>query len=260
MSSIIFPPDQPLEPHKRAIVVGASSGIGAAVVKELASHDFYQALVARREDKLSDLCEAINANNDSSLADYYVHDVSKFDEVPALFQQITRELGGLDLIVYAAGHQESMTTDEYNFDKDQAMINVNLLGAMAWLSQAAARFEKAKSGHIVAISSIAGDRGRRLNPGYNTSKAGLSTYLEALRNRVARYGVTVTTVKPGMVDTALLVHAPKTMWVISAEAAAQQIWKAISRRKGTVYVPGRWRYAMLVIRHIPSFIFRRMSI
>jgi len=84
--------------------------------------------------------------------------------------------------------------------------------------------------------------------------------MEALRNRVARYGVTVTTVKPGFIDTDLLVHATKTMWVVSPESAAQQIWKALRRKKQTVYVPKRWRYVMLIIKYIPSFLFRRLSI
>jgi len=260
MLSTSFPTDQPLERHRRAIVVGASSGIGRALAQELAGQDFYLALVARREDLLGEICEQINSGDSQAHARSYAHDVTHFDEAPTLFQEITRELGGLDLFLYVAGHQESMTFDEYDFQKDKAMVDVNLLGAMAWLSQAALRFERAKSGQICAISSIAGDRGRRLNPGYNASKAGLTTYLEALRNRVARYGVTVTTIKPGFVDTDLLVHAKKTMWVVSPESAAKQIWKAIRRKRQTVYVPGRWRYVMFIIKYMPSFIFRRMSI
>jgi len=260
MSSTKYPADQPLVPRKRAIIVGASSGLGEALAHELAKQGFYLALIARREDRLEEICRQINESADQTQASFYVHDVTDYEDVPALFQKITREIGGLDLFIFSAGHQESMTFDEYDFVKDKAMIDVNLLGAMAWLSQASLRFERAKSGQICAISSIAGDRGRRLNPGYNTSKAGLTTYMEALRNRVARYGVTVTTVKPGFIDTDLLVHATKTMWVVSPESAAQQIWKALRRKKQTVYVPKRWRYVMLIIKYIPSFLFRRLSI
>jgi len=260
MSSTSFPTDQPLDPQKRAVIVGASSGLGEALAHELAGQGFYLALLARREERLKNICSKINEDDNPDRASYYVHDVTDYEKIPALFQQITRELGGLDLFIYSAGHQESMTFDEYNFQKDKAMVEVNLLGAMSWLSQASLRFERAKAGQICGVSSIAGDRGRRLNPGYNTSKAGLTTYLEALRNRVARYGVTVTTVKPGFMDTALLVHATKTMWVISPESAAQQIWKAIGKKKQTVYVPGRWRTVMLIIKYIPSFLFRRLSI
>jgi len=140
------------------------------------------------------------------------------------------------------------------------MLEVNLLGAMAWLDEAAVRFQRAGAGHIVGISSIAGERGRVANPAYGTSKAALATYLEALRNRLSRHGVTVTTMKLGFVDTALLKNAARVMWVISADRAAEGIYEAIRHRKQIVYLPGRWRVVSLVIRNIPSFVFRRISL
>lgn len=254
-------PSRPLETQPRAIVIGASSGIGAALTTELVRQDYVVAAVARREAKLAELCDAINANYpDGSRATYYVHNVTDFEETPALFQGIARDLGGLDLIVYAAGVQPAVQEDEYNFEKDSAMVRVNLMGAMSWLGLAALRFERAGAGHVVAISSIAADRGRRSNPAYNASKAGLDTYLEALRNRLTRFGVTVTTIKPGFVDTKLLENASRTMWVISPESAAKQIVGAVNGQKQTVYIPGRWRFVSLIIRTIPSFIFRRLNI
>jgi short-subunit dehydrogenase len=261
MSNSTVPPTRPLEPQPKAIVVGSSSGIGAALAKILAERGYYVALVARRENRLRALSEDINSDvGDAARTCYYTHDVTDYGSVPSLFQEITNALGGLDLVVYSAGVQPSMSSSEYNFEKDKLMVDVNIIGAMAWLGQAAARFEKAGEGHIVGISSIAGDRGRRLNPGYNTSKAALDTYLEALRNRLARYGVAVTTIKPGFVDTALLDNAPRTMWVLSPEEAAVKIYKAISHRKQTAYVPGRWRFVALIIKYMPSVIFRRLNI
>ncbi|NKQ35157.1 MAG: SDR family NAD(P)-dependent oxidoreductase [Chloroflexi bacterium] len=250
---------QPLEPVLRAIVVGASSGIGAAMVKKLAGQGYQVAALARRESLLQELCDEVNDQPGNGRVFYRVHNVTDYDEVPAAFQSVVRDLGGLDLIVYAAGIQLPVMLDEYNFAKDRAMIDVNLLGAIAWLDETAVRFQREGKGQIVAISSVAGDRGRIGSPVYNTSKAGLNTYLEALRNRLTRHGVTVTTIKPGFVDTVLLENAPKTFWVISPEKAASSIYQAIRKRKQTVYVPARWRWVMLIIRHIPSFIFRRMN-
>jgi len=253
-------PTRPLEPKARAIVVGASSGIGAALVRELASQGYAVAALARREDRLKALCDSINAVGEgTSFAKPYAHNVADFDDVPALFQQVVADLGGLDLIVYVAGVQPAVALNEYNFEKDNLMMRVNVLGAMAWLNEAAVRFERVGSGHIIGISSIAGDRGRVGAPGYNSSKAALNTYLEALRNRLTRHGVSVTTVKPGFVDTVLLKNAEKTFWVISPEDAALQITKAVKRRRQIVYVPARWGLVGLIIRHIPSFIFRRMQ-
>jgi short-subunit dehydrogenase len=253
------PPPRPLEPQPAAIVVGASSGIGAALVRELVRQGYHVAAVARREARLNELCETINIASNDSKALPYTHNVTHYHEVPALFQQIAGDLGQVDLIVYVAAVQPAMAASEYNFEKDQAMINTNLLGAMAWLGQTAHYFEQAKRGQIAAISSIAADRGRRLNPGYNASKAGLDTYLEALRNRLSQHGVTVTTIKPGFVDTILLENAPKTFWVISPAKAAELIFKAVKGKKQLVYIPARWRLVSLIIKNIPSIIFRRMN-
>ena len=249
-----FSPTRPLDGTKKAIVVGASSGIGAAVVTELSQQGYRVAALARREDKLNALCDSL----DNARA--YVHDVTDFDAVPALFHQITRDLDGLDLIVYVAGVQPTVAPDEYSFDKDRQMMEVNVIGAMAWLNQAALRFSRAQTGHIVGISSVAGDRGRSAFPGYHTSKGALNVYLESLRNRLDKQGVTVTTIKPGFVDTVLLENAAKTFWVIKPAEAARQIVGAVQKKQQVIYVPGRWRWVMLIIMNIPSFIFRRLSI
>ncbi len=247
--------NRPLEPQQRAIVVGASSGLGAALVRRLAAHGYRVAAVARREAELAALRQSVGRG----LVCPYVHDVTEYEQVPLLFDQIVRDLGGLDLIIYVAAVQPPVAPTEYDFTKDRAMLETNLLGAVAWLNQAATRFERGRRGHIVGISSIAGERGRVGSPVYNTSKAGLNTYLEALRNRLSRHGVTVTTIKPGFIDTELLKNAPKTFWVISPDTAAAQTLDAIGRRRQVAFVPPRWRFVGLVVRAMPSAIFRRLN-
>lgn len=241
---------------KRAIVVGASSGIGAAVAKELARDGYGRiALVARREADLKRLASAVPG------ASIYVHDVTQYDAVPALFQEICRDLGGLDLIVYSSGVMPHVHDDEYDFAKDRAMIEVNLLGGVAWLNEAAQRFAAAKSGVIVGISSVAGDRGRRGMPVYGATKSAFATYLEALRNRLGQHGVAVLTIKPGPVDTPMTASLDKKPMLITPESAARQIVAASKNRMGGVYyVPGKWRPIMWVLRHIPSPVFRKLSI
>jgi NAD(P)-dependent dehydrogenase (short-subunit alcohol dehydrogenase family) len=200
---------------ERAIIVGASSGIGAETAKLLARGGCAVALVARRESELNALAGTIRAAGGTAFV--YPHDVSDFGDVPALFQQICRDLGGLDAIFYAAGVMPRITVDEFDFAKDRAMIEVNVLGAIAWLNEAAVRFAATGTGTIVGIGSVAGDRGRRGQPVYCTSKAALETYLEALRNRVGRVGVRVVTVKPGPVDTPMTRGLDKLPLLIPAE-------------------------------------------
>jgi len=259
ISSQTLPPENPLLSPPRAIVVGASSGIGEAVARKLAAEGYALALLARRADRLQSVCADINRTAGETVALAYEHDVTHFDEIPEKFQQVIAALGRLDCVVYAAGVMPAVMPGEYNFEKDKQILDVNLLGAMAWLDQAATLFETVGGGQIVGISSIAGERGRVGNPPYHTAKAGFSTYLESLRNRLTRKGCHVLTVKPGFVDTDMLKDAAKTFWVISPQQAAEDIWKAMRRRKQVVFTPGRWRWVALVLQHIPSFIFRRLS-
>ena len=245
---------------QRAIVVGASSGMGAEIARQLAQRGCRVALVARREAELQVVADGINAGVTEPLALCYAHNVRNFAEVPALFQNICRDLRGLDVIFYAAGVMPRITDSEYSFDKDRAMIEVNVLGAIAWLNEAAQRFDAAGSGTIVGVSSVAGDRGRRGQPVYCTSKAALDTYLEALRNRVGRVGVRVVTIKPGPVDTPLVKGLDKLPMLVSADEAARQIIAASEKGKRVAYVPGKWRPVMAVIRSIPSPIFQKMNI
>jgi len=254
-----LPVESPLAPRPRAVVVGASSGIGEALARKLIQEGYLVALIARRKDALDSICAEINEESGETAAIAYQHDVTNYDETPILFQTILRNLKQIDLLVYVSGMMHKVSFSEYDFAKDREMIEVNLLGAVAWLGQAATLFERMNAGHIVGISSVAGDRGRVGNPGYNAAKAGLSSYLESLRNRLTRSGVHVLTVVPGFVQTALLKNARITFGVISPEKVSKGIWRAIRRRKQVVYLPGWWRLIMLVIRHIPSFIFRRLS-
>src|SRR5512140_1688069 len=212
----------------RGIIIGASSGMGAALARRLARAGYMLALVARRKPELDALCKEINAAAGQTVALPYVHDVSRYDEVPALLRQIVADLGGLDLAVYAAGVNFPPGTDRYDFEADRKMLEINLIGAFAWLNPIAEMFQSAGCGQIVGISSVAGDRGRVGNPGYNTSKAALTTYLESLRNRLTRRGVNVLTVKPGFMETAMIkaTQGP-TLFMVTPQKAADDIWKAM---------------------------------
>jgi short-subunit dehydrogenase len=250
----------PASQFKHAVVIGASSGIGEALARRLAADGARVALVARREDELQRITAEINAAYGLDRALAVAHDVRSLGDVPELVPEIARRLGGLDLAVYAAGVMPAVGLDEFDTAKDREMLDINLLGAVAWLNPVADRMARLGRGTIVGIGSVAGDRGRAPNPVYGASKAGLHAYLEGLRNRVARRGVTVVTIKPGFVDTAMTRGRKGLFWLIPAERAAEII--LAKARSGAVeaYVPARWRLLMAVVRAIPSFIFTRLGI
>jgi short-subunit dehydrogenase len=249
----------PLQPRGHAIIVGASSGIGAALARKLAAEGYNLALLARRENLLKELCGEINSSMGETRAIYFVHDVSEPSGVPELLQKVISELGGLDLFIYNTGISIPSGMKHFEFEKDLYVTQVNYIGALAWLNPVAGLFHHLQAGHIVGISSVAGERGRVGNPSYNASKAALTSYLESLRNRLTRRGVHVLTVKPGYVRTEMSAAVKNPLFAIPVEQAAADIYKAIQKRKQEIYTAPIWRLVMLVIRNIPSVIFRRLS-
>jgi short-subunit dehydrogenase len=244
---------------ERVIVIGASSGIGAAIARALGRDGAQVALLGRREQLLEDVATEVRAAGGQPLV--RIHDVTDFDAASGLFDEVVTALGGLDTIIYVSGAMPTIEEHEYAPQKDRQMVAVNVLGAMAWLGPAAAHMEAARAGTIIGVSSIAGERGRRGNPAYCASKAAMTTYLEGLRNRLHRYGVRVVTAKPGFVATAMTEGMGDLLWMIDADEAARQIL-ALGRSGRSLdrFVPGRWALVALVIRMIPSWIFRKLNL
>ena len=238
---------------KFAIVIGASSGIGIEMVRQLAQSGCRVAAVARREDRLI----ALSAEFPNQVLPF-AHDVTHYAEVPELFQRIAHELGGLDLVIYNSGIMPEVAPGEYNFEKDFAMVEVNLLGAIAWLNQAADRFQHTRRGTIVGIGSVAGDRGRASLVVYGTTKSALCTYLEALRNRLCKLGVTVVTIKPGPIKTDMTKHLQMNSMMEPTDAA-QKILRLASRTGEHYLKPTHW-LIFAIIKRVPSAIFRRLNL
>ncbi len=252
----------PARPGQRAIVVGASSGIGAALVKRLVDQGWSVAALARRQDKLAELEESLKARLGQGDARLIVraHDVQDTPAVQPLVEELVEELGGLDLMIFAAGVMPEIERHEYPTEKDLFMLSVNVGGCIAWCNGVAPLLRTQGFGTICGISSIAGDRGRKGNPVYCTTKAAMDTYLEALRNRLAEDGVHVCTIKPGFVDTVMTQGMDGLFWMASPEEAARKILAAVKSRANVRYVKRRWWLVGRVIKSIPSFLFRHLNI
>ncbi len=242
-----------------ALIVGASSGIGAALARRLVAQGYRVALVARRADELATLAADLMAGaGNQPVAAPYPHDVGDYAAAPDLFTRIASELAPLRVVIYNAGVMPPTTTGA-SFEDERAMMETNTIAAMRWLGLAADYFERAGGGTLVGISSVAGDRGRPGNGAYMASKAALSSYLDSLRFRLAPRGVRVLTVKPGYVATAMTesMRTPKRL-TASADNVATTVVRAIGRGKNVVYVPSYWRPIMWVVRRLPPAVVARM--
>lgn len=239
------------------VIVGASSGIGAALAGELAQAGRTLVLVARRQSELDAVASAVHAKGGRAIV--VAADVRDADAVQGIWDRLVADAGPIDTVVYAAGVMPEVAPDGYDTAKDRQMIEVNFLGAVAWLNAAATHMQQQGHGTLCGIGSVAGDRGRRGAPVYGATKAALHSYLESLRNRLEVKGIHVVTVKPGPVRTAM-VGDRKMPLMVEPEVAAKAIAAGLRAGSHTIYVHGAWRLIMWVIRNIPSVVFRRLSV
>lgn len=237
---------------KRAIVIGATSGIGRALAERLAAEGYRVGVTGRREALLEELA----ATRPDSFC-YAAADIMDPAAACAALERLAGELSGLDLCVVSAG------TGDLNPGLDYALeepaIRTNVVGWTAAVDWAYGRFEGQGGGHLVVITSVGGLRGGGAAPAYNASKAYQINYAEGLRQRAAksRLPLYVTDVRPGFVDTAMA-KGDGLFWVMPVEKAVRQIVRAVRRRRRVAVVTRRWRIAAWLLRHMPDGIYLKM--
>jgi len=236
---------------KKAIVVGASSGIGEELSRILSESGYVLGLAARRLELLNKLCNELP--NKSFVKQI---DLSNPDAAMCNLTELIDELGGVDLVVIMSGTGE--VNPELQWSIESICIATNVVGFAAIANVAINYFLKNKSGHLVGISSIAAVRGARYAPAYNASKSFVSSYLEGLRQKVTntRYPITVTDIMPGYIDTDMA-KGQKLFWMASVKKAAAQIYRAIKNKKQHVYVTKRWRLIAWLLKILPARIYNR---
>lgn len=237
---------------KRAIVIGATSGIGRALAERLAAEGYRVGVTGRREALLEELA----ASRPGSFC-YAAADIMDPAAACAALERLAGELGGMDLCVVSAG------TGDLNPGLDYALeepaIRTNVVGWTAAVDWAYGRFEERGGGHLVVITSVGGLRGGGAAPAYNASKAYQINYAEGLRQRVAKSGlpVTITDIRPGLVDTAMA-KGEGLFWVQPVAKTVRQILRAVERRRHVAVVTRRWRIAAWLLRHLPESLYLKM--
>ena len=240
------------------IILGATSSMARAFARKVAAEGAGVLLAGRDMDDL-----AIQAA-DAKVRGARMAEAVAFDaRAPEGFQSLIDRLAGEEGELNAAVCVGSMPAQS-EIDADPSLIDGTVTdsftGPARFLQMLAPLMEARGGGTVVGVGSVAGDRGRIGNYVYGAAKAGFATYLSGLRNRLTRAGGHVVTVKPGFVDTSMTWGLPGLFLVATPEAVAEDLWKAVRKRKNVIYTPVFWRYIMLIIRHIPEPIFKKMKI
>lgn len=245
------------------LIMGATSAMAQAVARELlrdATTPTAIALVGRNEQKLTIIAEDLKGRG-ATAVHLQCQDLAELSALDACVGRAWEQLGGIDVALIAHGTLPDQRQIEKDWTLVQQAFTENGLSHMALMEALAIRMEVVKKGVIAVIGSVAGDRGRQSNYVYGAAKGATALYAQGLRNRLASRGVHLLTIKPGFVDTPMTADIAKKglLWA-SPEQVGQDIGKAIRKKKNVIYTPGFWRLIMAVIKSVPEFIFKRLSL
>ncbi len=237
--------------NPKAIIIGATSGIGKGLAELLASQGCTVGITGRRIE----LLESLRATRPEAFVAEQM-DIARVEEARNIFNRLVERLGSVDLVVINSG--TGKRNEELDWAIDKQIIDVNITGCTAIANAAMHLFFKQGYGHLVGISSIAALRGSRYVPTYPASKAYLSTYLEGLRHKVKheKLPINITDIKPGFVDTAMA-QGDYVFWRAPVAKAAEQIYQAIVKKKKVAYITKRWQLIAWVQKWLPDFLYYR---
>jgi len=244
---------------KKVVVLGATSGIAVEVQRQLARLGCELLLVARSPQRLAEVQTDLLARGAKQVLTCAA-DLAAIAYHAGIFDIVRRSFSGYDTVLLAYGTMQDQKDSEASVDVLLSELNVNYVSAAALLTLFAADLEQRRTGCIAAITSVAGDRGRRSNYVYGSAKGALTLFLQGLRSRLHPAGVTVITIKPGPVQTPMTDHLPNATRFAEPEIVARDIVRALERRSPDVlYTPKIWRYVMAAVEHIPETLFKRLS-
>ncbi|RZI86225.1 MAG: SDR family oxidoreductase [Rubrivivax sp.] len=244
---------------KKILIVGATSAMAEACARLWAQQGDHLFLAARNASQLESVAADLRVKGAAKVGSR-VFDANQFDQHAALLQDATQTLGGLDTVLIAHGTLTDQDRAQADVPYALAEISTNGTSVVALLTLVAQQLEQQGRGSIAVISSVAGDRGRQSNYVYGSAKALVTAFTSGLRQRLAKKGVNVITVKPGFVDTPMTAHLSKGALWAKPEQVAKDISRAIDAGRTVVYTPGFWRLIMLIIKHIPEFVFVKLKL
>lgn len=240
------------------IILGATSSMARAMARQLAGEGATLLLCGRDMDDLA-ASAADCAARGAGAATAHRFDARDVETFAPIVEAATETEGTVNCAVFVGSmpEQDAIDADPTLID---GVVQDSHIGPATFLQMLAPHIEERGQGLVIGVGSVAGDRGRIGNYVYGSAKAGFATYLSGLRNRLTRAGGHVVTVKPGFVDTAMTWGIEGMFLVASPEKVAGDMLKAARKGRNVIYTPFFWRYIMLIIRHIPEAVFKKMSI
>lgn len=246
-----------LEQH--IVIIGATSGIAEACARRWCGRPAHFFLVARNAARLQNSKDDLLARG--AQVDTYVLDANDLMAFPAMVDAAQQTLGRIDLVLIAHGALSDQKACERSAEIAVADVLTNGTSVIALLTHFANVLELQRSGTLAVISSVAGERGRPSNYVYGAAKAMVTAFCEGLRARMFKAGVHVLVIKPGFVATPMTAHLQlPALLTASPDAAAADIDAAVRHRRDVVFTRWFWRWIMLVIRSIPTAVFKRLSL
>lgn len=244
---------------QKVIIFGATSAIAEATARRYAARGARLFLLGRDAERLATIACDLEVRGAAAVTTALL-DVSEHFDADALLATAHAALQGIDIALLAHGVLPDQQACEQSITQLRAVFEINTLSSLALLTPLATLLQAQGHGTIAVISSVAGDRGRQSNYVYGASKAALDTFLSGLRNRLAKHGVQVLTIKPGFVDTPMTASFKKGLLWASLATIADGIVRAIDEQRDVVYLPWFWRYIMRVICSVPERLFKRLSL
>ena len=244
---------------RRALILGARSAIAAALAERLAGNGWDLVLAARRCHRLEPVAADLRLRRQRQV-DLLEFDALDLEAHAGLADRVRDTAGPFDLVACVFGYGGDPEEARHDTGEMTATLTTNFTAAAVCLGHLANDLEARREGGIIAVSSVAGDRGRQSNYVYGASKGGLNVFLQGLRNRLAPAGVHVMTVKPGFVDTPMTEGREGLFLVASPERVAADVLRAWRRRRNVVYTPWFWRWILLLVRLVPEGLFKRLKL
>ena len=248
---------------KRILVLGATSGIAEASIRLWASRGDNLFLVGRNSERLH-VVAADARTRGAGFVESAVADLDNTAAHPELLAHAINSLGGMDVAYVAVGLLGDQTRAERSFVEAGQILHTNFIAPVSLLTWLANYCAQRRAGTLAVLSSVAGERGRKSNYIYGSSKAGLTVFVDGLRNRIDREGVRVMTIKPGPVKTAMTEGMKGEAKFADVNKVAATIVRAIDKGRGkgpdVLYVPGLWRFIMAAVRAIPESQFKKLNL